>query len=162
MPVEMVVLSSEMPWINNFLLAEAECWKTSEFCSSVFYVVTCWTVIELGITSQALEGNTEFCKAGMITDLNLCSSLLLTVMDHVNTLCAAIITADPIASAFIHHMLMLQGQEMIMNLRSCDYSGMITVAAVVTLSYSHSTVAYECRCHSSLAWMSSGRCQSKS
>lgn len=44
MPVELVVSSSEMPWITEFLLAKAECWQISQFCSSVFCVVVCRTV----------------------------------------------------------------------------------------------------------------------
>lgn len=76
-------------------------------------------------------------------------------MDLVNTSCTAVITADLIASALIHHLLVFQGQEMTMNLRSCDYSGVITVAVITTLSHSESSVTHECRCHSFLACKSS-------
>lgn len=96
----------------------------------------CRTVTEFRITSQALEGITEHSKAGVVTDLHLCSFLLiLIVMDHVNTSCTAVIIADLIASALIHHLLVLQGQEMTMNLRSYDNSGLITAAVEVTLSH---------------------------
>lgn len=74
-------------------------------------------------------------KAGVVTDLHLCSSLLVIVMDHVNTSCTAVIIADLIASALIHHLLVLQGQEMTMNLSCYDNNGVITAAMEVTLSH---------------------------
>lgn len=68
---------------------------------------------------------------------------LVTVMDRVNTVCAAIMTAGHIASALIHCLLMLQGQEMTMDLRNCDYSSVITEAAVVMLSHLQATIICE-------------------
>lgn len=89
----------------------------------------------------------------MFTDLHLCSPLPVTVTGLVNTWCTAIRAADLIASALIHHLVVFQGQEMTMNWRSCDYSGVITVAvAVCTVTFTVNSHPW-CRCHSFPAWV---------
>ena len=57
MPVELVVSSSEMPWITDFLLAEAECWQISQFCFSMFLCGDVQDSDSVVITWQVLKGN---------------------------------------------------------------------------------------------------------